>query len=84
MVTSGLLISTALLIGGPALLATAIALSVVLLVRALYVATGRPPIDPQQWRQHWQRRRDNGEDWSTGPIPTMTDERTRQYERTGR
>lgn len=60
----------------------ALALAGMMLAKAAYGAFGRP-----QW-QHLMARRhasvDDGTEWPTGPIPVMTDERMRQYERTGR
>jgi len=86
LLQAGALVGTALTLGGALLVSTAGALAMMLLVRAFYIAAGLPPASPTWWRQQWDRRRQvrHVEDWPTGPIPVMTEERIRQYERTGR
>lgn len=85
VVAGSVLLGTAATWGSASAFHVALGLAIVLLVRALYIATGRPPVSVQWWRQQWetrQRLRDPGE-WDTQPIPVMTDERIRQYEQTG-
>lgn len=86
MVAGSVLLGTAAMWGSASAFHVALGLAIVLLVRALYIAAGRPPLSAQWWRQQWKKRRnlrDPGE-WDTQPIPVMTDERIRQYEQTGR
>jgi len=82
----GVLLGTAAMWGSASAFHVALGLAVVLLVRALYIAAGRPPVSVQYWRQRWADRRSRRqfEEWDTQPIPVMTDERIRQYEQTGR
>lgn len=86
VVAGGVLLGTAAMWASAEAFHVALGLAIVLLVRALYIAAGRPPVSVQWWRQQWKTRRrlrDPGE-WDTQPIPVMTDERIRQYEQTGR
>lgn len=86
LLQAGSLVAAALTFGGPVVAATALALATVLVVRALYLAVGAPPLSVAWWRARFEERRSvrKVEDWPTGPIPAMTEERIREYERTGR
>lgn len=85
MLQGGLLVGTASLFGGAVWLYAAMGIATLLLIRALWTAVGSPPTEVAHWRHQWEqwRTRRAGDQWETGPIPTMTDERMREFEETG-
>ena len=85
LVQGSTLIATAALFSSAALMWAAIGVAAALLVQALWMTGGRSPRDREYWRQRagqWRHRR-AGDQWETGPIPAMTDERMREFEETG-
>lgn len=83
---AGVIVGAAIALGTAGIVSTAAVLATLVLLRGLYRAAGRPPTSAAWWRRQFEhyRRTKSADDWDTGPIPQMTEERMRQYERTGR